>query len=84
MLLWERKEVLVTNDAARFGLAQQALKDAGIGFETRIVNGGSRNRRIGGIGGFGEDMRLSILYYVYVKKQDSERAEYLIYNAAKG
>jgi len=84
MFPWERKEVLVTNDTQRLGLAESALQEAGMKYETRIVNGGSRNRRAGAVGGFGEDMRLSVMYYVYVKKEDSEQAEYLIHNTARG
>ncbi|MPM84351.1 hypothetical protein SDC9_131422 [bioreactor metagenome] len=84
MFPWNRKEVLVTNDARRFGHGMDALRDAGIKFETRAVNTGGGSHRRGVIGSFGEDMRLSILYYIYVKKGDSEQAEYLIGSAAKG
>ncbi len=84
MFPWNRKEVLVTNEAQRFGLAMGALQKAGIKLETRTINTGGGNHKSGTLGAFGEDMRLSVLYYIYVKKKDSEQAEYLIRSAAKG
>jgi hypothetical protein len=79
MFPWKRQEVLVTNSAEQFGIAQRALKNAGIKYDTRIVNSGNNNRRTGAfIGRVGERVDLEIVYYIYAKNADVEQAKYLI------
>ena len=78
MFRWKMKEVLLTQDAALYGLAQNALRDGGIRYETNVVNSGSQNRRTGGLGRLGENVNLEIHYYIYVNPKDEEEAEHLI------
>ena len=78
MFRWRMREVLLTQDAGLFGLVQNALRDGGIPYETRVINTGSQNRRSGGWGRLGENVNLEILYYVYVKPKHEEEAGYLI------
>jgi len=82
MFPWKRREVLVTNSAEQFGIAQRALNSAGIKYDTKTVNSGSGNRKTGDfIGRVGERVDLENFYYVFVKKEDAEQATYLIKKA---
>ena len=78
MFRWRMREVLLTQDAGLFGMAQNALYDSKIPYETRIINTGSQNRRSGGWGRIGENVNLEILYYIDVKPKYEEEAEYVV------
>lgn len=78
MRIWNRREVLVTDSAERFGLGQNALRQAGISFTARTVHNGGSGRAGAYIPRFGERAELENDYYIYVDKADEERAVRLL------
>ena len=82
MFPWQRREVLMTNSAQRFGAAQCILRDAGIRYDIRVYNSGSNRGHSRSLAGsFGERTELEIFYYVYVKTAEAEKAKYLLSTA---
>jgi hypothetical protein len=76
MFPWQRREVLITNSAEKFGRAESALREGGIRYDTKVFDSGMNRRP--GVGRFGERTELQVFYYIYVRAADVERAEYLI------
>jgi len=82
MFPWKKQEVLMTNSAEQFGIAQSVLKSVGIEYAVKTVNSGSSNRQSGTLlGRVGERVDLEIFYYIYTKKENAEKAKYLIQQA---
>ena len=72
------KEVLLTPSALRYGLVKQALEREKIPFREKMVSSGSAARARGGWWGqLGERPELETLYYLYVRREDLERAAHL-------
>lgn len=80
MFPWERKEALITGDAALYYAVKAALEEHHIKFEgkseSRNFHGLNARRAI--LGTFGENLELENQYYIYVGKDDLEQAKYLI------
>lgn len=78
-LFWH--EVLLTQSPLKFGLAKESLKKENIPYKTKIINSGNNSRQQGSfLGQLGERPELEILYYLYVKKEYFERANFIIKN----
>ncbi len=71
ILPWNRREVYMGNSLKEFSDARQALASAGIKYKHRVVDN-YRNR--GRTGSLGLNQELMVTYYLYVHKQDYERA----------
>ncbi len=71
MAFWHFKEVLCGRDKESFERAKGILEQNGIEYKSRLVGShnilGGRNARTA-----------NIQYYIYVKKEDAEEAEYLL------
>ena len=80
--LFNRAEVLITYDLARFNEARDALASAGIDYRFRtkdltspsVFSGGSRSRS----GNFAINQAAQVEYKLYVRREDRDRAEHLI------
>ena len=72
--LFNRKELLLTTSMERQARVRDALAANGIPYQVRVRGNGARSRTV--LPG----MRLDAMYqyYVYVKKEDYEKAKYLI------
>ncbi len=73
------KELLITQQIEKYVRAIALLKDAGIAYRESMQNMGHGSRRSGQIGALGENVSDSVLYQIYVKKADMERAKAVIY-----
>ena len=81
MLLWNRREVLVTNSQERFAAAGEVLAQNGIKYEYSVKN--SNMTTLGDSRGRNVDRNMQNpnvynLYYLYVHKNDAERAKHLL------
>lgn len=78
-MLFRRKmrEIHLTNNLQRFGRIQNALGEAGIKYETKVVQSGY-TRRHSALGGFGGRPDLEAMYYIYVSAEDEGRAKELV------
>lgn len=77
-LLLGRKEVVTTFDLRQYSHASVILENAGIKFWTRTTYTGTRNRRTGGIGAFGERVDCETQYQIFVNKHDFEQTQHLL------
>ena len=74
MAFWDFKEVFCGRDSKAFERAKGILEQNGITFKSRLI--GSHN--IMGVRLSGGTQSSNIQYYLYVKKEDAEEAEFLI------
>ncbi|MBQ8934930.1 MAG: hypothetical protein IJ049_00790 [Oscillospiraceae bacterium] len=80
--IFNRRELSVTYDMGRQAEIRRTLAESGIDYQVKVVNhstvslGGEMTRAR--TGSFGENPDFSYEYIIYVKKQDLERAKYLI------
>ncbi len=68
--IWNRREVYMGFDIDQLAEVRRTLTDAGIPFIQRAGNQTIRSR----MGSFGEHSRYSVLNYIYVHKDDLDRA----------
>lgn len=68
--IWNRREVYMGFDIDQLAEVRRTLTDAGISFIQRSGNHTARSR----MGSFGEHSQYSALNYIYVHKEDLERA----------
>ena len=73
---WE--ELAVTTDGTQHYQALSALEGEGIPFQEKTQAMGHNTRRAGTVGAVGERPGASVLYYLYVKKADLERARHAL------
>ena len=73
------KELLITQQIEKYVRAIALLKDSGIAYRESMQNMGHGSRRSGQIGVLGENTVVSVLYQIYVKKADLERAKAVLY-----
>lgn len=80
MFPWERNEALMTGDAALYYAVKAALQEHHITFEGKTINRNFHGLNAGRpiLGTFGENPELENQYYIYVRKDDLEQAEYLV------
>lgn len=80
ILPWNRKEVYMGFDIQKLNTTLQALRNARIRFtyRTTSASGTTRNNLIGT---FGENLNYSVMYYVYVHRDDFDQACYVIHQA---
>ena len=71
ILPWNRREVYMGNSLKEFSNIRQALASAGIKYQHRVVD---NYRDRGRTGSLGLNQELMVTYYLYVHKQDYERA----------
>lgn len=80
LYFWNRREVYTGFSAARFQEIRSVLHENGVGYSHRLVShsnplvGSGRARR----GSYGENPDWSIQYYIYVHRDDYERAKLLL------
>lgn len=67
---WKRREVYMGFDIDHLACVRQTLTDANIPFIQRSSNHTARSR----MGAFGESSTYAALQYIYVHKDDLERA----------
>ena len=79
-----RREVFTTFDVSQLSTVINILRENGIGYNTLSRYTGSVSRRAGSLRSFFEDTGCQTQYYVYVSKNDLERAKYLIRENYKG
>ena len=68
--IWNRREVYMGFDVDQLSHARKTLTDAGIPFIQRAGNQTLRSR----MGSFGENSSFTALSYIYVHKDDLDRA----------
>lgn len=79
--IWNRKEVMLTNDMERLAKARYALQWAGIVYALKIKNLAAVNH---GVCAVAQDSRHSdAMYHLYVNKQDEQRALHVIQEALR-
>jgi len=71
-------ELVITQDIEKFTKLRTALDNAGIEYKENIQNMGHSTRRSGQIGSLGENSSYTILYQLFVKKTDVERAKAVV------
>ncbi len=71
ILPWNRREVYLGNSLREFSDIRQALASGGIKYALRVVD---NYRDRGRTGSLGLNQELMVTYYLYVHKQDYERA----------
>lgn len=81
MFGFSKKEIFMNTDPELFFQVTAALKEQGIRYETKHVNGATINRMAGSVGGVGESLRRQTSYYAYVDKKDAEEAAYIVKKA---
>lgn len=76
--LFHKTELLTTFDQRLYQETTAKLAAAKIDHRVKWHSDASSGRQRGAFGSFGEDPRLSTQYYIYVKKQDLEQAQYIL------
>ncbi len=71
-------ELEVTNDQERFFKSIAALEEAHIPYRQEGQHMNHGTRRAGRVGTLGENTRYSVLYQIFVKKEDLDKARYVI------
>ena len=71
---WNRKEVFAGYDIGHLARVRDTLSAAGMRYIYRSVGHGVSHRNV--IGNSGQNPMLSSMYYVYVHKDDFDRAQY--------
>lgn len=79
--LWNRKEVMVTNDMERLAKARYALHGAGIKYSLKIKNLTAVNPSAPAFAQ--EAHRGDAMYYLYVDKKDESMALYVLQEAVR-
>ena len=69
--IWNRREVYMGFDIDQLSHVRKTLTDAGIPFIQRAGNQTIRSR----MGSFGENSQFTALNYIYVNKDDLDRAQ---------
>jgi len=77
IFFWDKQEVYVGNSMRRFSEIREILAQHSIEYTYKLVN--HESSRIAGSyrsmrGSAGENMEISTIYYVYVRKKDYEQA----------
>lgn len=78
--LFHKTELLTTFDQRLYQETTAKLAAAKIDFKVDWHSPASAGRQRGTLGTFGEDLSRSTQYYIYVKKQDLEQAQYVLGN----
>ena len=73
MFGFSKKEIFMNTDPELFFRITAALKEHGIRYETKHVNGTAAS--------VGETLRRQTSYYAYVDKKDAEEAAYIVKKA---
>ena len=81
MFGFSKKEIFMNTDPELFFRVTAALKEHGIRYETKQVNGTTVNRMTGTAASVGETLRHQTAYYAYVDKKDAEEASYIVRKA---
>ena len=71
--VWFFKEIFMNMDPELFFRITAALKEHGIRYETKHVNGTTVNRMTGTAASVGETLRRQTSYYAYIVKKALER-----------
>ena len=71
---WNRKEVFAGFDIGELSRVRDTLSAAGIRYICRTVGHSVSHRNF--IGSYGQNPLLSSMYYVYVHKDDLDRAQF--------
>ena len=81
MFGFSKKEIFMNTDPELFFRVTAALREHGIRYETKQVNGTTVNRLSGTVASVGESLRRQTSYYAYVDKKDAEEAAYIVRKA---
>lgn len=80
--IFNRKELLSTNEMQRQAQARQRLADSGIDYQVKVINRKSPSPLAAGsrayTGTFGEKLEFAYTYIIYVKRTDFSRARAVI------
>lgn len=74
IMFWNRKEVFAGFDLGHLARVRDTLSAAGIRYVYRTVGHSVSHRNV--IGTYGQNPMLSSMYYVYVHKEDFDRAQH--------
>lgn len=75
--IFNRKELLSTNEMQRQAQAGQRLADSGIDYHVKVINRNSPSPLAAG-SRFGEKLEFAYTYIIYVKRTDFSRARAVI------
>lgn len=76
--LFHKTELLTTFDAGLYQETMRKLSAAGIPFRNKWKGPGNTGRQRGMLGSLGENLNVSIQYYIYVLEEDLEQAQYIL------
>lgn len=71
---WNRREVFMGFDLGQLARVRNVLSAAGVDYVYRSVGRNMMGARRARVGSLGEGMTFSAMYYVYVHKDDVDRA----------
>lgn len=78
MILGNKTEVFMTMEMERYARAKEILNSEGIQYTVKTKSAGGHSAMSHRMGQFGEDMKYSITYYIFTRKEDAERARHFI------
>ena len=76
--IFHKKELLTTFDSGQYNEVMRKLSAAGIPFRYKWKGPGNTGRQRGVLGSLGENLHVSIQYYIYVLEEDLERAQFIL------
>ena len=76
--IFHKKELLTTFDSGQYNEVMRKLSAAGIPFRNKWKGPGNTGRQRGALGSLGENLHVSIQYYIYVLEEDLERAQFIL------
>lgn len=76
--LLHKKELLTTFDGGQYYDVMRKLAAAGIPFRNKWKGPGNTGCQRGALGSFGENLNVSIQYYIYVLEEDLEKAQFIL------
>ena len=83
-MFFDRTEVFMTMELARYARAKEILDGKGIPYTVRTKSSGGYSANSHRMGNFGEKFEHSLTYYIYTKKEHAERAKHFIYSGLHG
>ena len=81
LAIWNRKEVMLTNDMERLAKARYALQGAGIVYTLKTKNFSAVHH--GGPAIAQNSRHQDVMYYLFVHKKEEDRALYVIQEALR-
>lgn len=80
-MFWNQREIFISNSLENFNRAQHLLQMNNIKYKIKLSSNKSPNlfaSRAATMGSFGENPKVSTIYYIYVHKNDYDEACYVL------